>query len=74
MNNATDTPFNLQPVREALLRDAALGSDAAAVDVILESLLNGQFAQARVQIFVPILLYRAAREALRTSGGSGQPC
>jgi hypothetical protein len=74
MNNFNGAPFNLQPVREALLRDAALGSDTAAIDVMLERLLNEQFAQARVQTFVPIFLYRAAREALRTNGASGQPC
>jgi hypothetical protein len=74
MNNAAQTPFNLQPVREALLRDAECGSDTAAIDVMLDRLLNERFAQARVQTFVPIFLYRAAREALRANGGHGQPC
>jgi hypothetical protein len=74
MNNATDTSFNLQPVREALLRDAGHGSDTAAIDAMLDQLLNERFAQARVQTFVPIFLYRAAREALRANGRRGQPC
>ncbi len=74
MNTATETPFKLQPVRDALLRDAECGSDPAAIDVMLERLLNERFAQARVQTFVPIFLYRAAREALRAHGGRGPSC
>jgi hypothetical protein len=60
MNTATETPFKLQPVRDALLRDAECGSDPAAIDVMLERL--------------PIFLYRAAREALRAHGGRGPSC
>jgi hypothetical protein len=74
MSHTNDTPVNLQPVREALLRDAALGSDSAAIDMVLDRLLNERFAQVRVQTFVPIFLYRAAQEELRANGGRGQAC
>jgi hypothetical protein len=72
MHTTTDTPLNLQPVRDALLRDGACGSDSAAIDRTLDRLMNERFVHARVQTFVPIFLYRAAREALRERAEHGQ--
>lgn len=64
-----EAPVDLLAVREALLRDGPGPADAAFIDSLLGELMDERFRHARVPTFVPIFLYRAAREVLAARGG-----
>jgi hypothetical protein len=64
----TPTPgIDLEPIRQALLREAQGRVAPERIDELLRELLLRDFADARVSAYVPIFLQRAAREALRAS-------
>lgn len=56
--------IDLQPVREALLREFGPATDAARIDSLLQRLLHDDFRDVRVPTFVTIFLLRSARRAL----------
>jgi hypothetical protein len=56
--------LDLEPIRHALLREAAGRVSLGHIDAVLEDLLAHEFSNARVASFLPILLHRAARERL----------
>jgi hypothetical protein len=59
-----DDPLNLEPIRQALLREAAGRVSLERIDAVLEHLLAHDFCDARVASFLPIFLHRAARDRL----------
>jgi hypothetical protein len=55
---------DLEPIRQALLREAQGRVALQRIDQVLQDLLAHEFRDARVSAYVPILLHRAARESL----------
>jgi hypothetical protein len=56
--------IDLEPIRQALLREAQGRVEPQRIDDVLQKLLARDFCDARIAAYVPILLQRAAREAL----------
>lgn len=56
--------LDLEPIRQALLRESLGRLSLERIDAVLRELLARQFGDARVAAYVPIFLYRAARESL----------
>lgn len=59
--------IDLEPIRQALLREAQGRVAPERIDALLQDLLAREFSDARVSTYVPIFLQRAAREALWAS-------
>ena len=57
-------PLDLEPVRQALLREAGARGQHVDIDQTLTDLLDGEFRDARVLNYLPIFLLRAARSRL----------
>jgi hypothetical protein len=64
MNTPPEPTLDLEPIRQALLREAKGRSDLPHIDAVLQDLLGHEFKDARVASFLPIFLHRAARERL----------
>ncbi|MDO9095865.1 MAG: hypothetical protein Q7U99_24885 [Rubrivivax sp.] len=57
--------LDLEPIRQALLREAQGRANMQQIDRVLQDLLEREFGDVRVPTFVPIFLLRAARDSLR---------
>jgi len=58
---------DLEPIRQALLREARGRVGPQRIDEVLQELLAREFSDVRIAAYVPILLQRAARESLWAS-------
>lgn len=60
-----DRELDLEPIRQALLRDTRGSVTLARIDDVLRRLLAQDFHDVRLPTYLPIFLLRAARQTLR---------
>ncbi len=59
--------LDLSPVVERVMRKVGGGVTQAEVLSLLQGLLHGEFADARVLVYLPVLLQRRACDCLRSA-------